>query len=215
MTRDEAITRIREALGFNESLQASTIVNALKDAQGSLEREPELPWFLRTEIASISTTANEERIALPDDFLLMPETQDDGLWRFDSGADTKWVRLSRDHLGFLRHKYRSTDPAKPTHFAVDKDYFRLFPEPDDVYTIKMIYLASDTVLDTNIENQWLKWFPWLLIAMALQQVVGSTRDAAWVEQWQSREQAERARLAMFSTAREMMDMPLQMGGPHV
>ena len=85
MTRDEAVTRMRRDLAFNNSLNAATLIDALKDAQISLENEPELPFFLRTEVSSILTVAREERAQLPTDFPTI--VGDDPVWFSDSIAD--------------------------------------------------------------------------------------------------------------------------------
>jgi len=215
MLRDDAITRMREMLGHNSSLQASSFIDALQDAQETLEKEPELPWFLRTEISSISTTAAEERVVIPVDFLMMPESDDDGIWVFISGDDNPWRRLRQDHVGFNRGKYSNEDDAEPKAYSLDNDYFRLFPTPDQIYTLKMIYYATDAVLTTNIENEWLGHIPWLLIAMGVQQVAWGTRDTVARDTALEVESRQRARLRAFIVAREVADMPLQMGGPHI
>ncbi len=215
MLRDDAITRMREMLGHNSSLQASSFIDALKDAQETLEKEPQLPWFLRTEISSISTVANEERVVIPTDFLLMPESDDDGIWVFIAGDDNPWRRLRQDHVGFNRGKYSNEDDAEPKAYSLDNLYFRLFPTPDKIFTIKMIFLAQDALLDTNIENKWLEHIPWLLIAMGVQQVAWGTRDTVASTTAAEVETRMRARLRAFIVAREIADMPLQMGGPHV
>ena len=58
MIRSEAVARIQTRLSFRTDREAE-IIDALKDTQVELEREHELPWFLLSEVASYSTTANE------------------------------------------------------------------------------------------------------------------------------------------------------------
>ena len=210
MLRDEAVTRMRRDLGFNTALSTVVLVDALKDAQVSLEREPELPFFLRTEITSIPTVATEERIELPADFLTIVE--DDALWLFDATADKKWKELPKHDLDALRRKFASSDDAEPQAYALDNLYFRMFPTPDAVYTLKMIYMGKAEVLDTNIENAWLKHFPFLLINMGLKRVTKGTRDVAAYNLAQAEETTERARLRTYIIARETTNFTYQMGG---
>ena len=211
MTRDEAVVEMRRLLGFNTGIDASILIDGLKGAQSSLEKEPEPPWFLRTEYSAASTTAAEERLQLPDDFLMIAE--DDGLWRFDSSKDVEWKELYKDELDVLRRAHAESDDAEPNAYAVDNLYFRLFPTPDKVYTIKMIYHATATVLDSNTENAWLKHIPWLMIGFATKRVAGSTRDQVAVVEATKIEAEERTRLRQFIIGREVSNRTLEMGDP--
>lgn len=210
MTRDEAVTQMRRDLGYNNNLQASILVDALKSAQDSLEREPELPFFLQTEISSISTVIGEERVAVPSDFLTAYE--DDTLWIYDATADTKWIELPKHDFDALRRKHAASDNAKPEAYALTNKYIRLFPAPDKVYTLKWSYMGKDTVLSTNVENEWLKYFPELLISLGVKKVAGSTQHTAAFKLARETEVAERTRLRTFIVARETTNYTYQMGG---
>lgn len=212
MLRDDAVTRIRRKLGFNNNLDATVLIDALKDAQISLEREPELPFFLRTEYASIQTVIGEERVPLPTvrGFLMLVE--DSALWRFDSTEDKKWRELAKHDLDALRRVYSASSDDEPRAYALDYLYFRVFPTPDKVYTLKMIYYGEDEILDTNVENKWLKHFPFLLISLAIKEVTEGTRDAAAYQLAEKRETVERARLRAYVIARETSNLTYQMGG---
>ncbi len=212
MTRDEAVTRVRRKLGFNTSLDASVIIDAMKDAQVSLEKEPELPYFLRTEYSSIQTAATEERVPLPADWIMAVE--DSALWRFDETEDTKWKEIIKFDLDALRIRFAGAEDAAPQAYALDSLYFRLFPTPDKAYTLKTIYYAKDILLDTNIENGWLKEFPLLLISLAIKEVTEGTRDVAAHQLAEEREISERSRLRLFIVARETANLTYQMGGAH-
>ena len=174
MTRDQARARIQQTLGFRGD-KATEIETALQDAQVILERGAELPWFLLTEVASISTVIDEERVALPDGFLR--EWEDDPLWFFVAGtggdADS-WTELAKDDNAFLRAKYPGA--GKPIAYSQDELYWRIFPTPDEVFTLKNIHFKADTVLTTNVENDWLKYFPYLMIGEAGQLIATALRD---------------------------------------
>ena len=214
MLRDAAVTRMRRKLAFNNSLDATVLVDALQDAQLSLEKEPELPFFLRTEYTSIQTIIGEERVPVPTvkGFLMIVE--DSALWRFDSTEDKKWKEIAKHDLDALRRRYAASDDGEPLGYALDNLYFRLFPTPDKVYTLKMIYYGKDALLTTNIENKWLEHFPFLLISLALKEVTEGTRDTAAYQFAERRETVERARLRTFIIARETSNLTYQMGGAH-
>ena len=163
MDRDTARARIQFHLG-NRSSHADKIVLAMQDAQIELEQQAELPWFLLEEVSSASTVVDEERVAVPSDFLR--ETEEDALYIFDStlDADKQWTLLIKEDLTFLRKTYPGT--GTPGFYALVGAYYRLFPTPDAVKTLKHIYYKTDAVLTTNVENQWLKYFPNLIIGRA-------------------------------------------------
>lgn len=165
MLRDAARARIQNTLAFRTDKEAE-IVNALQDAQVILEQGAELPWFLKTEVSSISTVSGEERIPIPNDFLR--EDEDDSLWFFEVGTggdDDTWIALAKEDVEFLRKKYPGSADT-PIAYSLDEKYFRIFPTPDSIYTLKMVYYRRDTDLTSNIENDWLKYFPYLLIGEA-------------------------------------------------
>jgi hypothetical protein len=177
MLRDDAIDEIRESLGFRgPTFLPATIVNALKEAQRKLELRPLLPWFLRTEISSVLTTAGEERLGLPADFIR--EDEETALWYFDAAAvndEDKWTELIKDDSSVLRKRYPT--PGIPKAYSIHGDYFRLFPTPDAAYTLKLSYYQKAEVLDTNIENVWLANSSDLLIGEAGKRVAAKLRDA--------------------------------------
>ncbi len=212
MTRDEAVTQMRRDLGFNNNIDAAILIDALKSAQVSLEREPELPFFLKSEIASFSTVSGRERVQLPDGFLTLAE--DDSMWLFDSTADTSWVELPKADFDALRRKHAASDDAQPEAYSLDNLYFRMFPTPDAVYVLKMSYMKADDVLTTNIENKWLEFFPTLMISLGVKRVSKATRDRDAYQLAQADETTERARLRTFIIARETTNYTYQMGGAH-
>ena len=210
MFRDVARARIQQTLGFRSDKETE-IVAALQDAQVMLERGATLPWFLQSEVASIITVDGEERVPLPTDFLR--EWEDDPLWYFVAGtggdADT-WTELAKDDLALLRSKYPGE--GAPKAYALDVKYFRIFPTPDDTYTLKMIYFKKDAVLTTNIENQWLTNFPYLMIGEAGMLLAAGLRDANAVTIFQRWTDEGRARMLVENEARMHASHAYVMGG---
>ncbi len=140
--------------------------------------------------------------------------EDDNLWLYDATADTPWKELPKADFDALRRKHAASDDAEPEAYSLDNLYFRLFPTPDAAYTLKMTYMKADTVLDTNIENKWLEFFPTLMISLGVKRIAKATRDKDAYQLAQADETVERARLRTFIIARETTNFTYQMGGAH-
>ena len=210
MDRDTARARIQQALAFRTD-KATEIINALQDAQVILERGAVLPWFLQTEVSSITTVVGEERVPIPSDFLR--EWEEDPLSYFVAGTggdDDAWTELAKEDLAFLRNAYPGS--GAPVAYALDVKYFRIFPTPSEIFTLKMIYYKSDVVLSTNVENEWLKYYPYLLIGEAGRLFSPALRDKEATAQF-SRWAAEgRALMLVENEARIHSSRRYVMGG---
>lgn len=160
MQRDEAVTIVARRLGNRTDLN-SAIIAEMQLAQSTFEHHwpsDTYPWFLLTESASTSTNTDDERVQLPSDFI--QEVEEAALWiQQDDGSYLEMCKYDLDTL-------RRAEPAsgRPRKYAVLGQYIHFWPVPDSTYAIKMIYVAEDTVLDSNVENKWLKYAPELLIA---------------------------------------------------
>ena len=209
MTRDEAVVEIQEILSFRTD-QVAGIERRLQRAQVFAENGPTLPWFLQSERTSVSTIASEERLPIPIDFL--KEAELSALWYVPTDTSEGEVELVKDDLDFLRVKFPRTSEDVPTHYALDNLYFRLFPTPDAVYSVKMIYNKKDTVLTSDIENLWLKHAPWVLIGRAGQWLAMALRDKTAREIFISLESEARLVLNIESEDRQHVNRRYQMGG---
>lgn len=210
MLRDDAVDRIQRRLSFRENLE-TPIIEALQDAQERLEQEAFLPWFLVTEVSSISTADGEERVPLPSGFIRELETE--GLQYFNSSAtedDDVWTELAKDDTDFLRRKYPGE--GAPIAYALDADYFRIFPTPDDTYTLKMQYFAKDTVLSTNIENAWLANAAWWLIGEAGADIAGALEHEKAEARFAAQALSSRERVRIDTEARMHSNRKYVMGG---
>ena len=152
-TRDEIIDVVLNRLG-NRS--ADTALRAFAEAelllvQERLEGEASPPWFLLTERASASTTADEPRLPVPANFL--QEWEEGALLVLDS-TNSEEDEVIKDDYDALKAKYKNTAAGIPVHYALRNDVFWLFPTPDIVYTIYMTYFKSQVALTTNITTPW-------------------------------------------------------------
>jgi len=212
MNRDDAVGRIQRVLGFRGD-RSTEIIDALQDAQIDLELRRPLPWFLKTEVAAEDTVANEERVALPTDFL--EEWDDDALWYFDSAADDedKWTLLQKEDLQTLRSDPDLAGSDKPLFYAYDGLYFRIFPTPDAIYPLRMIYFQQDTLLTSNIENLWLKNIPTLIIGEAGLKMTTPFRDPIAATEFTRMRAEGTSSLVVATESKQHTNRRYVMGGP--
>jgi hypothetical protein len=184
MIRSEAEDFIRDILGRSGTDLRTQIIASMNLAKRQLEGSPFLPWFLITEVSSATTVIGEERLTLPTNFLR--EVEEEGaLFIYDtsgvtSTTENEWIELVKWDNETLRNEYSdlADSRARPTHYALVGNYFKLYPVPDANYTVKMLYYGkvTDFSAGTDTENVWLKWAPDLLIARAGLWVARRVRD---------------------------------------
>ncbi len=213
MTRDEAITLMQQQLGFRGD-QASNLVLYLKLAQQQLELEPGKPWFLVSENLTTSTTPSEARVGVPSS--MITEYDDAALFWVPSVGDNagKELELKKDEYDILVRNYRDSSPSQPKAYALRGDYFVIFPTPDASYQLLINIFKHDVVLDSNVENQWLKECPLLIMGKALQLIATAVRDQVAANT--SKDWERQGRLALIAQIedRDLSNQELQMGGPH-
>lgn len=219
MTRDEGVQLIKDQLAFRQTLDVE-IVRQMKFAQTTLEKMPNKPWFLVSEDSYVNTTVGEQRVPLPNDFL--EETEDAVLRRVMGSPDSSITgrALEKDDYDVLRKNYVNEADGEllsgpPEAYALLGQYFRLFPVPDKVYLVRQIYYKKDLTLDTNVENQWLKYVPMLMLGTAGMLIAkGPIRDAIANSVFQEWVVTDTALLNVQNEARMHANRRYQIGGPH-
>ena len=207
MIRDDAIALIKQGLGFRSDLDAQ-ILTQMKFEQEVLERKSTLPWFLLSEFSNINTVIGEERLPVPTDFL--QEYEEGTLWWFDSTAtaEDQWTQLGKA----LLDEVKTAEPGTPDTYVVTGPYFRLFPVPDAVYNMKMVYYKQGVVLDNNVENEWLKYASdWLMALTGLHMAEDIENDKA-AAKFQQRVVLAEDRIARENEARKHTNVRYIMGG---
>jgi len=178
MKRDAGVDLIMSWLGARTSatLRDKVIAN-MSYVQETLETEEQvLPWFLVTTNASTTTVTGNERVQLPDDFLV--EYEPSALWIKDSSG--KYVELVKEDIDYITKKYEGKANGLPKYYALVGNYFYFRPIPDNVYTIRMKYYARDASIAgtygdaNNIENKWLKFASGLVLPLTA--ALTATRD---------------------------------------
>lgn len=210
MLRDEAITLMQLQLGFRTD-QVTNLITALKTAQIKLERDAIKPWFLLSDEVTFTTTADATfRSELPADFIM--ESEDHKLTYYPDDTELDPVSLKKIAFDWGKEYYKYSE-GPPEAYALAGNYFYIFPIPDDVYTIKWQYFAQDMVLDTNIENNWLKYISYYLMGEAGLLIATPLRNAAAIQQFTQWRTEGKIQLYRENEARAYANMPMQIGGP--
>jgi hypothetical protein len=216
MLRDDAAAIMQTMLGFRTD-QAANIVTMLQFAQTLLETGVPKPWFLLSEDSLVQTTAGDERVEVPQDFLAEHDTLP---FRFRPASypTEDETQLRKDDYEILKKNFAPSTitPGSqqiPQAYAKVGNYFRIFPLPDTNYMLRLIYYAKDQVLTTNIENQWLKVVPDLIMGKAGRFLCTGLRDAGAKTEFERMESDGMASLIRANTEQEVSNTTPQMGGP--
>jgi hypothetical protein len=212
MLRDAAVDIIAKRLGQRSGLDAQ-ILAEMKLKQIALERSPFLPWFL-VQCTSFSCGIGQEYAQPAATFLR--EVDAGSLWI--QATDGAWSVLNKDDFDQLVAYFGVTYPLTtgyPTHYAllfniVSKFY--LFPVPDANYGMRLWAFMQDAVLETNIENNWLKYAPDLLISETGMVMARFLRDEAAVKLFNDDRKEALARLMADNEARIQAAMSVVLGG---
>lgn len=162
MTRDEAVALIKARVqrSGDSTLADADIVTEMQYIQKYvLEGGDFLPWFLITDYtdASFVTVADTEAVAVPTGFLR--EVEDGALWIDNASSDAAnpWTELDKDSYDALRASPLYDGTGKPRKYALVSTSFYLKATPNDAYLLRLMAYFRDTVLTTNVENNWLAY----------------------------------------------------------
>lgn len=210
MTRNEAVAFIKQVLGYRTSGDDQIVTN-LQQQQIKLELSPTKPWFLLSELSIRPTVAEETRLPIPTDFL--QEYEEGCLFYLDE--DEELVKLKKDEYDVLQLNYKEEEPGPPQAYALTGGYFRLFPTPDDIYTIKMLYYKKAATLASGTgTNEWLTHVPELLCAKAGIIMAMSLRDYEAKKLFSEMVAENMMLLENQNEARKHDNFDMQIGGPH-
>lgn len=192
MLRSLAVNQMQRILGFKTGLE-DTCITYLKQSQEVLERGGILtergtgtfvPWFLRKDDQTLSLASGASTIALPEDFIA--ELEDEHPWLLDDATSSSINRsklykgtpdvLDRLHLVYETDNLADVVEGAPKAYQVREEVIKIWPPSDQAYTLYWNYLGTDTALDSDIENGWLKWAPFLLIGHAAENLASDLRD---------------------------------------
>ena len=213
MNRDTAIGVIADRLGNRTDLD-SQIQNEIVLAQVELEQELDPPWFLVKKVSGLNNgpAPDYDLIPVPGDFI--QEVEGAKLWWNNNGT---WTPLDRA-LDFA-----DTEEAELTHYTTPSFYstlgFEMYlaPAPAEILTFRWWYYAHDTELSSNIENNWLKYAPEVLISRTGMKMAPYLKDKEALASFKNTYTLALSALRRMNEARKVSGMDLSMGfsGPDV
>ena len=208
MLRDAAVAIIASRLGNRGSAFDATIVTEMQAKQTDLEQEGQLRWFLLTQNTALSTTAATKTLAAPSGFLM----EDDyaGFWVI--GTDGVYNRIKKKDYDTMRGSEFHDENGLPEAYSLQGSTFYFWPTPDIAYSLQLNYYVADTVLSSNVTNQWLTYAPGLLIAETGLEIAKSFRDDEAIKYFGSARNEALRRLWNQDEARRQAGLEAVMGG---
>lgn len=197
MTRDEAVARVQEILGFRTDLE-DNIVRRMQMVQDLLEQGKTLPWFLVVENHPLTVTAGSDPV-IPADFIREVEWEHAIHWRESATTRPVWLRK----MGYdeALYKYAETDDGDaPVAYAIRTSTFRIFPRTSVNTTLYFDYYAHDDPISDlagTAENDWLDKAPHVIVGNAGASIASTVRNPSAKEEF-----VEMARLAWDAVAKE-------------
>lgn len=217
MDRDTAVTLIQQKTGFRSG-QADIIVERLQASQDILSfggvmteanYSTEVPWFLRKVDQPLTLSAGATVITLPDDFI--KEVEDTGPWYPDtSSTGEPPIYLDKASPGASKRTFTGST-AGPQIYELRVTDMLVYPASEDALTLYWDYFGKDDLLDSNIENLWLKWVPSLLIGHAGQGFATDMRDAEAVKEFTRMKLEGQKQLLTQNVQREMTNRRTSIG----
>lgn len=186
MLRSEAVSIIKRGLGFRTT-QDAAIVAALKEAQRDLELGQTLPnWLLEFDEPIVIPA--HAWVTLPSMFLRVHE--DYPLKYINANGATVFIPRKNYIEAYQAYVasgegdvVTSTSTYPAVYVQSDKTTFQLYPDYTASFTAFLTYYRAADVLDTDIENRWLRFAPNYLVGMAGMKVAGDLRDKGALERF--------------------------------
>jgi len=153
MTRDEAVARIQQGLGFRDDIP-DQIVGALKEAKRLLEMGRSLPNFLLQESQTLAVPAGTADVPLPTGFIR--EWQEESPWYVaTSGAnDVTWLEKLDFNIG--KSRFARMSRGRPIAYTLRNNGIKFWPDRDIAYSLTWSYYKKSVDLSTNVaNNEWL------------------------------------------------------------
>jgi hypothetical protein len=227
MDRDTAVQRINQDLGFRQSgwAREQNIITMLQESQRNLEHGKTLPKFLLAQDATLALAAGSHTVAYPPGFLRL---SDDTRLRYYGTA----ASVNQSPTFLTEKKYidavqaygvtvpdmnttsiQTVPPGAPKIYVFRPNNIDFITIADIGYTIYLDYYKSGDLLNSNIENQWLKdpaGAEWL-IGDAGFRIASSLRDKDGMAVFDAMRTSGRAACFGEILASEEQSGPYQMG----
>lgn len=213
MTRDEIIALVLGRAGQRQGdvTLAASLRSELTLIQSRLEGGVQvglndtgifLPWFLIKESATLVQEAGSETAALPTDFLMeYDEEQEYSVWYYASDATDPWIGVSKSDLSMLRRAWPGTGVAPKAYAIVGRSLY-IRPVPTVAQILRVLYYGSEPELtDVVTTNLWTTYAADVLVGELEQAAARLTRDTALMQVGAADSKLAREKLHTFHVAR--------------
>lgn len=173
MTRDDAVARIKQGLGFRSDRDDECVL-MLQEAQRFFEMGKTLPWFLIEEgTLDLVYLTDPNIVALPDGFIREVE----GRTVYYENDDGDLVEIKKRSWATAFAAYANEEAAAPEVYVVRASTVYFFPTADADYTFHFPFYKKAAILENpSDENVWLEEVPELLIGEAGYRLAADMRD---------------------------------------
>lgn len=217
MMTSEVVAKIKRQLGYKTTGDAD-ILSELAYQQRRFERGVPIgsgvffPWFLQSELGTGKTLANEQRMPLKENWI--KELDSGALWLYlpNEEEEEQWKELVKGDTDELRYLYPGS--GQPRAYSLQLNYLRLFPIPNDAYTLKIIGLVEQEVPTVSPDNEppWLRYAPFLLINAVVIELASALGNREAKGLAENNFLIEVRRLHASNEARDMANRRWIMGG---
>lgn len=150
----------------------------IKFAEIRLRRELRMRQMLTS--TTISTTASDNTVSIPSDFLQARDF-------YVTGNPNQSMEYVAPNV--MSRSERSTYVGKPTLYTILGSEFQIAPVPDTVYTLKLLYYAApDFLSDSNTTNEFLTNVPEILLYASLIEaepyLMNDPRITTWISMYE-------------------------------
>jgi hypothetical protein len=212
MTRDDAVVRIQQGLGFRTDL-VSNIVAALKEAQRVLETGRSLPGFLMLETQSLVVPVGNAGVPLPTRFIR--EWEEDPPHYVSPVDKTCMVFPEKIDYNIGLKRFVGSQAGPPIAYTLRASSLVFWPARDINYTLTWSYFNHSKDLSTNVtDNEWLNeasGMPEALIGRAGMIIAADLADTPSLQKFSSMYSVAWAAITSEDDLGDEENRPLAMG----
>jgi len=209
MNKAELIQIVGWRLGDRADMAARIDLELDTIQDNVLESNVFRPWFLESELAKVTTTANERRVPLPEDFL--SEIEESHLYVQSPEAVGTFVEMLKKDPDTAARLF--PESGFPVVYAISGLYFQMFPLPLGAYPLQMRYFAkASRISDETTVSPWLQFASDLVLAELCQVLAAKhIKDAAAAQGFAADASAAWKKLYDVHTARGEINVKRSLG----
>ena len=176
------------------------IPDFIRLAEDRLRRELRVRQMLK--VVTAPTTAGDATVSIPADFLQIRDIHLTGnpVYTLEYMSPSSFYRNAR-----------SAESGVPVNYTLLASEFIFAPQPDGVYSLKMLYYAKpDYLSDSNTSNTFLANFPDALLYGALAEAEPYLMNDARIQVWASLYDRSVSNINVADEGAEYAGVPLRM-----